>query len=386
MKPTETPTLSPTLRPTENPTKNPTENPSKNPTKNPTANPTKNPTKNPTANPTLSPSVSPTLACADSKAIYAGYFYGNRLSESDTGYSGLTDLRPSLGPTLAPGDGSNMVIFDKPSRAYYIFDYVSPWTYVGTFTGVGSALSWTAIDQGFGEDFFVATDNDGMFVRSSSARFQTSTDFGVSWTDRALPFGISKALIIIWAPVNGFWLASFGNTNVKCATSPDGITWSNGCIRSPSNTAFFVGTNRHLYEVVETNTGRLLGTSIPAKGGYSDDGGVTWTATTDPSGNAYDGSIFVEGFNGGASDLACFVGNGGGTTGIFTSTNNGISYITGPTLTAASTMYDVATGNLIVTGHYSQSIQYTTDAVTWSSGYTNAADERYNSFAISDCS
>lgn len=111
-----------------------------------------------------------------------------------------------------------------------------------------------------------------VFPSSSSSSYYRSVD-GITWTTHTNPYGAAACDGVVWDDSNEVFVLVDGGSASKY--SSDGLTWSNG---GAMPTSVSVGGGQIAYNPI---LGRVLVTEASGGlGGYSDDGGQTWTGIT----------------------------------------------------------------------------------------------------------
>jgi len=114
-------------------------------------------------------------------------------------------------------NGSSTLVYGYPN-----FDY---WTARSTDGGV----TWALVDDYLSGQPRTLTNNGSTYlIAGDGPMVAISTTDGVSWTESssnlaATGFGFSDVLLSVW---NGTVYTVVGTSNGKCATSPDGETWT----------------------------------------------------------------------------------------------------------------------------------------------------------------
>lgn len=178
----------------------------------------------------------------------------------------------------------------------------------------------------------------------------TSTDNGVTWTKRSMPFKAEWSAIC-WGATSGRFVAVCRNSNL-CATSPDGITWTIQYLPATQNWNA-VASNGTSFVAVGATTADAV-TTI----GASSVDGQTWVATTMTSGIwrccAYGSGRYVA--------LA--------QTGVLNYDTDGIGTWTNGTALTSATYVGIAWNGsrFVAISGSSTATRYSADGISWSSG------------------
>lgn len=170
----------------------------------------------------------------------------------------------------------------------------------------------------------LATNGSGTFVAvvpGDATNVYTSTDGGQTWTARAHNIGIG-ACAIVWTGARFVAVGNNATTDVKAATSPDGVTWTLSSIAT-GLTATTAGTVDIAWD------GSAVAVMVPGQDTthtiYTSPSGLsgTWTARTIPASSQATAPYSKIG--GGALGFVYTYPNNGGTS-ITYSTDHGVTW------------------------------------------------------------
>ena len=222
------------------------------------------------------------------------------------------------------------------------------------------AQSWTAAVNPTSYSLYGVVYGNGQFVAVGNMGAVLTSSDGITWTDRT--FGTNIPYYCI-AYGNGTYVMSgdWQSMQVQSWTSTDGITWADH--------RFSNSPGYHIRGITFGN-GRFYMMGYNAAGWYSDDNGVTWTASNQSGSIAYNGAVY-------ANSKFTVVGEVGSVN--ESSTADAGTWTTANSGTLPTQIYAITYGNgrYVVVGFFGGA-SWSSNGTTWTPITTNTMSNFYS--------